>query len=304
MRLHLVLLAGALGLVACNSDDTKPSAPPSFVGAGGSSGASAGGSGGLLPDASAGQGGSDASSGGTAGAAGGLDAGDEADVQTDALLDANADIDDAALQQDALDEYELMDVQIKESGPNLACEQPQSWWLSVAQFDKVVTPNKFANAMDALATSVLQHWLTIAEQLDGATWSMTTSGTIDNGSFQQHFPPEYQPSMTGLVRQPSKISSAAAQSLGWLHVVDATPSDVWIEMVQIETSAEYDDASCQTLKTGVITAVIPESQGILPIKTSTATTVGGLLGSPTSTNPPGWSIKLTFTAEHVELSWK
>lgn len=306
MRFHVVILAGALALSACKSDDARPSAPPSFVGTGGSSGSASGGSGGSagsggsLADASAGQGGAEAGIGGEDGG----DAATEADAQTEASVDASEDADDAAQQQDAAEEYELMDVQTKESGPNYACEQPQSWWLSAAQFDDTVTPGSFASAMDSLASSVPQHWLTIAEKLDGTDWSITTSGTADNGSFQQHFPPEYQPAMTGIVREPAKFTTSAPQTQGWLHVVDQTPSDVWIEIVQIETSAEYDDTSCQTLKAGVITAVIPQSQGSLPIKASSTTTVGDLLGSPTSSSPAGWAVKLTFSAEHVEVSWK
>jgi hypothetical protein len=82
-----------------------------------------------------------------------------------------------------------------------------------------------------------------------------------------------------------------------MHVVDTAGKRIWITLTNITASAKYTSEDCTSLSARA-SAMIADSAASIALATSKGpTTLGALLGEKTSTSPPGWKVRLAFTAD-------
>ena len=119
-------------------------------------------------------------------------------------------------------------------------------------------------------------------------------------------PYDHTASAVGAQNDGYTLSSSDQEASAWLHFGDAMRQDVWIPIVNVQTSATFGDDSCTTLASAQVTAIIPASAGdtSIAISQSMPTILKALLGPTTSGNPHGWKMKLLFTGEKVTVSLK
>jgi len=211
---------------------------------------------------------------------------------------------DVAPQEAAVDVAQPVDATpIPKGGNDAACDAPLGWWATNATFDGAVTPSSFATAVNTLLVG--EHPFTIVDYVDTSlVWTIRASGTLTNGGYQQYFPSAYPSSASAMTRQTSSFSSGVAAS-SWLVVVDSSSSNVWIALANASVSANYGDSYCQSLTGGVLDAVVPQNAGSTSIVTSSGTTtLQALLGSQTSVSPQGWTVRVNFDGEKVDVSSK
>lgn len=178
-----------------------------------------------------------------------------------------------------------------------ACEAPLAWWATSASFDPSVTPKDFATAVNPLLSNA--HPITLASRTT-PQWVLRASATLTNGSYQQYFPFDHAGDDGAMTRQQSSFS--ASPSTSFVAVTDASSALVWVPLVDVSVSATYGDAYCQTLTGGQLDATIPLGAGSTAIDVGAKTTLAALLGAPTTNK--GWSARLLFSGQKVQVSWK
>jgi hypothetical protein len=196
-------------------------------------------------------------------------------------------------------------------GDSTVCAQALGWLVSGATLDPTVVSASAAAQLNPLLAT--QHPLTLAELGSDAGQLLQVSGTLANGISQQYFPYQFPASPVPLTLStsgplPTLIAApAAAQTgAGFIHIVDASATDVWIAIASIGASATAGDALCQSLTGGEIDAVIPAAAGSTAMTlASGTTTVASLFGDQTSTAPQGWTVRLWFpTAAIAQVTFK
>jgi hypothetical protein len=227
----------------------------------------------------------------------------DASESVDSSVAADSSVDTTDAVADALVPIDAQTID-KKPGTDAACQKPLGWWATNAAFDSSITPATFKSGVNPLLVG--QHPVTIADYVDSSSvWTLRASGTLTNGSFQQYFPYTNPSDAVGMTRLTASFSSASAASQGWLVVVDASSTNVWVALANVTVSASYLDAYCQKLTGGQLDGVIPSSAGSTSITTkSGGTTLGALLGTYTSSSPQGWNIRLGFDGEKVQVSSK
>jgi hypothetical protein len=307
MKRALICTAMMVVAVGCKKDDRPSGSLGNIFGGGGTAGRT-GGSGGTA--GAAGDGGAGGAAGQTGGSGGDVDSGTGGVGGSGGLggEDAGQDTGTGGDISDAADDEigTNLDVFQPEGGnPDPICDYALAWWTTSYAFDPAVTPQSFVDAVDGLSTVAEQHIVTIATKDAGGSWTVAVSGTVDNGSFQQMYPNSNLPTFTGLTRHPGSFETSSPQATGYIRVRDAGQQDVWIEMQEITAKGTYGDAICETLSSGSVDATIPTAAGATSIQLAgQSTTLSALLGSPTSSNPPGWPIRFTYTATRVTVDLK
>jgi hypothetical protein len=188
--------------------------------------------------------------------------------------------------------------------PDAACEGSLAWWAVGASFDATVTPAAFAARLNPLLAN--SHPITVAGSVDeNGYWAVRASATITNGNQQQYFPADHALTDGPMSRSQAGFATSAPAASGWMRVVDAAGTDVWIGIANVAVTATYADGYCQTLTTATLDAVIPDSAGSTSITTSQGTaTLRDLLGAETSVQPSGWNVSLSFSGQRAEVTFK
>jgi hypothetical protein len=277
VTMGLLLLGVGFGGLGCNGSsqglsDTGSAAPPSSTATSPASGSSSGGSSPGKPDAA------------THEDAGGMPSGDDAGDASPAPVDAS-----------------MMPVK---PGSDAACEAPLGWWATDAAFDANVMAASFTSAVNPMLAG--QHPITIADYEDAnQVWTMRVSATRTNGNYQQYFPFDHASDVAPMARQMAGFASGSPANSAWIVVVDLSQTPVWIAISNATVSASYVDAYCQDLSGGELDAVIPASAGSTSITTAQgSTTLRDMLGAHTSQVPPGWTLRLQFDGQKVDVSSK
>jgi hypothetical protein len=192
----------------------------------------------------------------------------------------------------------------KKPGSDAACLLPLAWWTVSPTFDVNATPVAFANAINPLIGP--QHVLAIADYLDqNNQWTLRATATLTDGNFQQYFPFDHPGDVVSMARQQGSFSSGSSVNSAWILIVDSANVSIWVPIVSANVSADYADAYCQSLTNGKVDAVVPASASVVTLTTGQGpTTLGALLGAYTSSTPLGWSVRLTFGAQKVQVSSK
>lgn len=101
----------------------------------------------------------------------------------------------------------------------------------------------------------------------------------------------------------TSVATDAPENSAWFHIHDAALNDIWIPIAYVALSAQYGDATCDTLVDGTLTAVILAAASLTVIQPvgQAATTMGALLGTQTSTAPAGWNVQMAFDATSVQV---
>jgi hypothetical protein len=199
-------------------------------------------------------------------------------------------------------------------GNGNVCAQQLAWSMVGASLDSSVSASA-ATALNPLLS--VQNPITLAESfLDGGTsdagpsW-IFVSGTETNGTSQQYFPFMYPTSPAALVQTPganpvfTATSPAGQPSTGWIRLLDFTSAEVWIALTNISATLTAGDAQCQSLSSGEVDAVVPTSAGTTTMVLSSGnTTVSTVFGATTSASPAGWNIRLTFTGQEAQVTFK
>ncbi|HEY5242712.1 MAG TPA: hypothetical protein VIJ22_14630 [Polyangiaceae bacterium] len=199
-------------------------------------------------------------------------------------------------------------------GNGNVCSQQLAWSMVGASLDSNVSAGA-ATALNPLLS--VQNPITLAESfLDGGTsdagpsW-IFVSGTETNGVSQQYFPFMYPTSPAALVQTPganpvfTATSPAGQPSTGWIRLLDSTSAEVWIALTNISATLTAGDAQCQSLSSSEVDAVVPTSAGTTTmVLGSGSTTVSTVFGATTSSSPAGWNIRLTFTGQKAQVTFK
>lgn len=294
----------------------------SLTDVGGSSSSSSGGnsSGGSGGSSGSSSGGVDASHPETGATDGGVDSATDAMVDATTMAEA-ASFDGAVFGDVAIgppvdaaqDALPPPDASIHGSGN--VCAQALGWWTVGATLDPSVVSASAVSALNPLLAN--QNPLTLAESFEdagasdaGPSW-IVISGTETNGISQQYFPFAYPTTPAALAQTAATdplftaTSPAGQPSTGWLLLVDSTQADVWIALTNLSASLVAGDPQCQTLSSGEVDAVIPTSAGTTTmVLGSGSTTVAAVFGAATSTSPPGWNIRLSFSGQKVQVTFK
>ena len=200
-------------------------------------------------------------------------------------------------------------------GSGNVCAQLLGWWTVGATLDTNVVGASAAAALNPLLSA--QNPITLADSfLDGGpsdagpSW-LFISGTKTNGASQQYFPFTNPATPAALVQTPganpvfTATSPSGQPSTGWIRLLDSTQAEVWIALTNISATMTAGDALCQSISAGEVDAVIPTSAGATTmVLSSGSTSVGAVFGATTSTSPPGWNIRLTFSAQKVQVTFK
>ena len=195
------------------------------------------------------------------------------------------------------------------------CAQQLGWWMAGATLDTSVVSASAAAALNPLLS--VQNPVTLAESfLDagpsdaGPSW-IFISGTETNGVSQQYFPFTFPATPAALVQAPGSnpvftaTSPSGQPSTGWIRLLDSTQAEVWIAITNISATLTAGDSLCQTLSSGKVDAIIPTSAGTTTMVLAGGTTsVAAVFGASTSTSPPGWNIRLSFTGQKVQVTFK
>jgi hypothetical protein len=199
-------------------------------------------------------------------------------------------------------------------GNGNVCVQELGWWAVGATLDSSVSPNAAALLNPLLSVQnpiTLADYFSDAGETDAGPQLILISGTETNGVSQQYFPFTYPTAPATLAQTAGSApvftatSPAGQPSAGWIRLLDSTQAEVWIALTDINATLTAGDPQCQSLSSGVITAVIPTSAGATTmVLSSGSTSVAAVFGATTSTSPPGWNIRLTFTGEKVEVTFK
>jgi hypothetical protein len=189
-------------------------------------------------------------------------------------------------------------------GSDAACESPLGWWATDAAFDANVMAASFTSAVNPMLAG--QHPVTIADYQDAnQAWTLRVSATQTNGNYQQYFPFDHASDVVPMTRQSTSFSSASAAGSAWIVLVDMAQATVWVPISNASVSATYVDAYCQDLTGAELDAVIPASAGSTSITTAQGqTTLHDLLGDHTSLQPRGWTLRLQFDGQKVDVSSK
>lgn len=178
------------------------------------------------------------------------------------------------------------------------------WWATNSAFDTTVTPSSFSSAVNPIVGDSSIHPFTLVVMNDQATgWTGIASGTATNGNGDQYFPASNPATTTSMTVTSSSVATDASEMTAWFHIHDAGGNDIWIPITNVALSAQYGDATCDTLVNGTLTSVILASASstvIQPIGQA-ATTIGALLGTQTSTSPAGWNVQMAFGASSVQV---
>jgi hypothetical protein len=201
-------------------------------------------------------------------------------------------------------------------GNGNVCASLLGWWTVGATLDPSVVSASAVSALNPLLTN--QNPLTLADTFEdaaagdaGPPW-MVISGTETNGVSQQYFPFAYPTSPAALVQAAgatnpvfTATSPAGQPSTGWIRLLDSTQAEVWIALTNISATLTAGDPLCQSLSSGEVDAVIPSSAGTTTmVLSSGSTTVAAVFGATTSTSPEGWNIRLSFSGQKVQVTFK
>jgi hypothetical protein len=188
--------------------------------------------------------------------------------------------------------------------PDAACEGTLAWWAVGASFDANVTPAAFAEQLNPLIAQ--SHPITVADSVDeNGSWTLRASATVTNGNQQQYFPAEHAVADGPMSRTQAGFATASPAASAWLHLVDAAAADVWIAITNVGVTAAYADGYCQTLTTVTVDAIIPDSAGSTSITTAQgAATLRDLLGGEASEPHGGWNVRLSFSGQRAEVTFK
>jgi hypothetical protein len=188
-------------------------------------------------------------------------------------------------------------------GGSVPCNS--EWWATDSAFDTTVTPPSFSAALNPIVGSSSVHPFTLVVTIDqGEGWTGMASGTATdgNGSGDQYFPPADSPSRTSMTVTSTTVATDAPEDSAWFHLHDAAGNDLWIPIAYVALSVQYGP-TCDTLVNGTLTAVILASAASIAIEPigQSATTIGALLGTQTSTSPAGWNVQMAFDGTSVEV---
>lgn len=229
------------------------------------------------------------------------------DAASDAYLDAGGDANDANAIRDMGPPIDAPVLEAGKPGSNGdACVSgPLAWWALGSMLDAAVVPANAVTQLNPLLST--QHPFVVVEYQDaGSNWMLLTTGSAANGIGQQYFPVAH--AVAGAAseqRQATSFASTAPEVSAWLRLVDTSQAEVWIPFANASTSATYGDTSCTSLVSGILTAVIPHSASSIPLSTASgSTTIGALFGADTSAAPAGWNIKIGFSGDKVQVSFK
>ena len=124
------------------------------------------------------------------------------------------------------------------------------WWATDSAFDTTVTPSSFSSALNPIVGSSSVHPFTLVVTIDqGEGWTGTASGTATdgNGSGDQDFPPANPATRTSMTVTSTSVATDAPENSAWFHIHDAALNDIWIPIAYVALSAQYGDATCDTL---------------------------------------------------------
>ena len=153
-----------------------------------------------------------------------------------------------------------------------------------------------------------QHPLTLADLRADGGMLLQVSGTLANGISQQYFPVrlpgDARPAHDrddGLVAVALGLSAPEAPSTGWVHLVDASASDVWIPLTAVSTTQPRATRSASRSSSGQSNAVIPSSGGSVGLASPTGARRSRSCWrhDPASINPAGWAVRVLFPSAAI-----
>ncbi len=178
-----------------------------------------------------------------------------------------------------------------------ACANPQSWRASHDfSFEASNAAPRFAEAINPLIRATDASPFAISNYMaPGCIWKVAFSA-LDDGAASG--PPEHAVTFTEMFRHPAGLWTVAPQTSGWIRLVDAHGQTVWIPLARVTGSAVYGGATdCSSLGSAKASGVIPFSASALHLAIPAGdTTLGDLLGPPDSSDPPGWAVRFSFSA--------
>lgn len=190
------------------------------------------------------------------------------------------------------------------------CAGKVAFWAAGASF-AFPTPKALAAALGSLTFEYERHPITLVldTQADGGGASVAISATVaDASGYQQVFPPGQAPAPVAAVLTAGGITTAQPEAQGWLRVEDQSGVKA-IELHDIELEATTSN-KCNTLL-GVVTALIPVSQGNVVLELATGkTTIATLAGeSADGGQTPdggtlGWNIRMMFLGESTDFDFE
>jgi hypothetical protein len=154
---------------------------------------------------------------------------------------------------------------------------------------------EFAHAINRLIQASDETPIVISSHLEAnCVWKAVFSADNPISNLAQV---EHAATSTQILRRPQGLWTTAPQTTGWMHVVDAAGKRIWIPLTDITASAKYASEDCASL-TARASATIAESASPIALTTSEGpSTLGALLREKTSTSPPGWKVRFSFTAD-------
>ncbi len=189
-----------------------------------------------------------------------------------------------------------------------ACQKSVAFWATGASFT-FPTPKNLAAALGELTFDYEQHPVTVVLLTQsGGGMTLAASATEQQpGGFAEVFVPGQKPGFVPATVTAGGFATGASQAQGWLKVKD--PSGIkQIELSNIELSVSTSN-KCSVL-VGLLTAVIPISQGAITLEldsgsTSIAALVGGAAdgGQIPDGGALGWNLRLLFSAESTDFDF-
>ena len=185
-----------------------------------------------------------------------------------------------------------------DTGP-AACTTAQSWKANNnLKFDNDSGSQTFAQAINGLIAKSTVSPMAVSNLIaPHCVWmvAFSASDDVDTSAKSQH-----AATFTEMFHHPTGLWTVAPQTSGWLRVVDASDTSVWIPLSDLTGSASYGSGECTSLSTAKASAVIPHAAATLKIKTDNGwTTLGDLLGQEDS-RMGGWGVHFSFTANLMQ----
>jgi len=185
-----------------------------------------------------------------------------------------------------------------DTGP-VACTTAQSWKANNdLKFDNSSGSPTFSQTINGLIAKSTVSPMAVSNLIaPHCVWmvAFSASDDVDASAKSQH-----PATFTEMFHHPTGLWTVAPQTSGWLRVVDASDTSVWIPLSGLTGSATYGSGECTSLSAAKASAIIPHTAATLKIKTDKgSTTLGDLLGKEDSRNA-GWAVHFTFTANLMQ----
>ena len=176
-----------------------------------------------------------------------------------------------------------------------ACDKGASWGARRDfAFERGSEASDFVDAVSALIRQSNVSPIAVSSHMDpGCVWMVAFSAPDALSATAL----SHATTFTPMLRHPGGLWTAAPQSSGWLHIVDAASRDVWIPLVDATGSATYGETSCASLSQVRVSATIPASAGATALETFAGVrrTVRDLMGTDPSER--GWGVRFVFSAD-------